>query len=340
MSLSQKTKPQNSSPNQGLDRILNSRFFFYVFLASFVITSIFLLFSSLELFNVRFSLYLSEYIAPYFWIFLLFVGRQSMAIPHLHVPMPGVTVYNVVLVMVILYVLFFAVMLITSFFKNQDRTLSSNSTIFYGAMTTFGLFLSLVVIAIERNFGIPIGGGGIVNNSEKYLSYINLIYAPFVEELGFRIIPLGIYAMVLVSLYRPFKKDVLLSFLAPGYVRRKYGLKLGWVGYALIIITSAAFGYAHVLFGVWDWGKFLQAALVGVILAFGYLEFGIFVDVPMHWFYNGVLTLNYIAPGTAPFIDIASIWFLFSGVVATLFLVLFLVKRVSSGAGKSAPTSP
>ena len=340
MSASQKTNHQGNSANKDLDRILSSRFFFYVFLASFSIVFIFLIFSSLQLFSVEFSRYLSEYIAPYFWIFLLFVGRQSMTVPHLYVPMPGVTVYNLALVMVILYVVFFAVILVTSFLKKQDRALDRNSALFYGAMTTFGLFLSLVVIAVERHFGIPIGGGSVVNSSEKYLSYISLIYAPFVEELGFRIIPLGIYAMVLVSLYRPFKKDVLLSFLAPGYVRRKYGLKLGWVGYSLIIITSAAFGYAHVLFGAWDWGKFLQAALIGVILAFGYLEFGVFVDIPMHWFYNGVLTLNYIAPGTSPFIDFASFWFIFSGIIATVFLILFLVNRVSSRTGKTATISP
>lgn len=140
--------------------------------------------------------------------------------------------------------------------------------------------------------------------------------------------------MVLISLYRPFRKDVVLAFFGPGYVRRKYGLKLGYVGYALIIITSAFFGYAHVLYGGWDWGKFLQASLVGVILAFGYLEFGMFVDIPMHWFYNGVLTVTYLLPSASVLTDLAIFWFLFVGILTAVFL-LFLSIRGAKAHGHS-----
>ncbi len=327
----------NGSGSSGL---LHSKFFFYVFLSSFALSFLFLIISGIELFNSKFNSFLSEHIYVYFWVFLLYVGRSKMSIPHLYTPLPGIQTFDLVAIIVGLYAVFFVVMILSYFFKGTDKTLSKSPMIFYGAMTSFGLFLSFLVISFEGFAGIPIGGGSITN-SVNYLTYVNLIYAPFVEELGYRIIPLGIYAVILVSLYRPFKTDLILAFLAPGFVRRKYGLKLGFAGYALIVITSAAFGYAHVLYGLWDWGKFLQASLVGVILAFGYIEFGVFVDIPMHWFFNGVLTISYIFPQAAALVDVATFWFLFSGIIATVFLVLLAVqkvrKRTRAGVSTSGP---
>ena len=113
----------------------------------------------------------------------------------------------------------------------------------------------------------------------------------------------------------------------PGVIKKKHGIKFGKADYILITITSLLFGYAHIFFGAWDWGKFVTAALVGFILAFGFLKFGLYVDIPIHWMFNGFLEVQILNPNIVVLIVIAFIWIFVSGISAIILLILIFIKR-------------
>lgn len=311
-----------ASPHYGLPMarqkrdLQDSQLFKAVFVITFLIAFIFLIISIYALFH---PVHASDYSQPspvYFFLLLLISPIYQVSTLWLNA------------VMVVLYSIFFLSMLYLGVKRWNGRAID-NPMVYYGAMVSFGLVMSLAITIIESAFGVSVGGTSIETGIQQhpYLSYVQLIYAPFAEELGFRIIPLGLLTVFLVIRNRGTAWDRIASFAAPGIVRRKYGIKLGKADYTLIIITSFIFGLAHFLSGAWDPGKIVSATLVGFILAFGYIKFGIFVDIPMHWFFNGFSTVPIIyAQMTDPW-AVALMWSILSGVVGFLFLILLAVER-------------
>ena len=227
---------------------------------------------------------------PYFFILLVLI-----IVPF------NISLSILMAVLTFLYIVLFSYLILESR-RTGSKRIFRNPSSYVGAFIPFLLLISLVIELLEESLGVKIGGSSITSafTSAPYTTYLSLIYAPFVEELGFRIIPLGLLIFC-EALYISRKSNLrertssgrmlAYSFLLPGRLRRNMGIKMGSAEIAGILITSALFGYAHYYFGAWDPGKIAQAAFVGAFLAIGFIEFGPYVDIIMHWFFNGFISI-------------------------------------------------
>lgn len=294
----------------------DSIFFKIVFSITFALAFLFLLISIYGLFRPANPSDLTAP-SPFYFFVLLIVS-----------PIFSVSTYLLDGIMVALYLIFFVAIAYDGFLRRKERAID-NPVVYYGGLASFALLMSIVITLIEMALGIQIGGTTIETGIEQhpYLSYVQLIYAPFAEELGFRIIPLGLLSMYLVARRGGGAFNSIASFVIPGPIRKKLGIRLTGADYALIIITSLIFGFAHYFFGAWDPGKIISAAFVGFVLAFGYIKFGIFVDIPIHWFFNGFSSVYIIMPPMLIASGLAVLWASLSGAIALVFLILVWVER-------------
>lgn len=130
--------------------------------------------------------------------------------------------------------------------------------------------------------GVPIGG---LNPSvDPLYALMGLTYAPLVEEVGFRVVLIGVVALIL-SIGRPLKV-ALASLWRPS--RAIEGMALG-SGASVIIwaatgFSAVTFGACHVTCGpTWDIGKFPDAVFGGLVLGYLYVKYGLHVAVLAHW---------------------------------------------------------
>ncbi len=313
----------------GVKYLQNSPFFKAVFSLTFALSFVFFLVSIYAVFSPVHSADFTKPSAVYFFVLIF------------NTPFFPVQTIGVAIGMMVLYSIFFASIIYVGL-SRLNGPLLDNPILYYGGMAAFGYLMSLLITIIEMALGVQIGGTSIETGLQQhpYLSFIQLIYAPFAEELGFRIIPLGLLSAYFVRRSNATGIDTAISFLIPGIVRKKYGIKLNKWDYLLITATSLLFGFAHFLLGAWDPGKIISASLVGFILAFGFVKFGIFVDIPMHWFFNGFSTLYLIYPPmTGPWY-ISIMWILFAGAVALIFLLIVAAERKKNAGSSELPPYP
>ncbi len=241
---------------------------------------------------------------------------------------PGSNLLGIVIIILVIYAVFTGVVGLS--FNSHVKPFD-NPNGFFGMMAPFIFLLSAFIIAVESALNIPIGGPIYVSNYAfgKYSYFLNLIYAPIVEELGFRILPIGIVTFIPFILHvkrggnsvggETFKMNSLKVFalyiLFPGYMRKKYGGANKYVDFTMIIVTSEFFAYAHTYFGMWSWGKLLPVFLVALILAVGYLKFGVYMDILLHFFLNDATGLVIAFPSSIVFIYLLVI---FSAIVSLI----------------------
>lgn len=231
--------------------------------------------------------------------------------------------------MMALYIAFFYFMFRASM-KPVKRMIDSPAG-YFAIVGPAVIFLTLIISIIEELSGVGIGGASVESElvSAPYLAYTSIIYAPFAEEIGFRIIPLGIFSFILVYRKGGRIRDSLYSVIAPGIIHKRYNIKIGWIGWLLIVATSLLWGYAHVYYGAWDTGKMITVSIAGIALAVGYLKFGVYVDIPMHWLSNGPTALAIVLPSSVLVSDIYILWILAGGIAGLILLVFYFAKFVS-----------
>lgn len=239
-----------------------------------------------------------------------------------------VALFYVLITMFSLYSFFFIIMIVKSR-KMHDFGSPKSPVAFFIFFSSISLLLTSIIIFSENGLGIQIGGSALNTYAEQHplIGYSSLIYAPFVEEFGFRILPLGLFSAVWLSVKkgkigkRADLKDILMAVFVPGPIREKYGIKLGKIDWLLIFATSVLFAYAHIFFGNWDWGKFAETFVFGVFAAYGFLKFGAYMDIPMHWFTNGLFGLFILDSSLEPYLVFFTIWItLFVGVAGIILM--------------------
>ena len=203
--------------------------------------------------------------------------------------------------------------------------------LFSSCLFTMPIINSMTLIAVvaiqslQEVGGIPTGTPPLPG--EPFLDFFNLSYSAVVEEVGFRLIPIG--AFLIIYLFVTKKKVATFSLrqkmklfftaiLFPDRAKRmvgaktvdEYGVRSGislgeW---GIVIFTSIIFGLAHFNPGVsWEIGKITSATVAGLIIALSYLVYGAQASIIMHWFFN-VYTDTYllfsdIYPIVLPFVN-------------------------------------
>lgn len=265
---------------------------------------------------------------PYFFVLLL------------PVVLPGVPLKLLVIFTFLVFSISFTYMIIETF-KGKKRDPLATPAGFFVIVASAAYFLVFAISLIEEYSGVAIGGTTISNElvGKPFLTYSSLIFAPLAEETGFRILPLGLLTFFLVrhrmkSSNHRINKDpglasqIVQSFLAPGRFRRTNDIySLTAMDWTFVAITAGLFGFAHVLFGLWSIGKILTAGIVGVALAVGFLKFGPYVNIPIHWVFNGVLTLYYVYSPLESATVLFALWLVATGIVSLLYMAAYLSRH-------------
>jgi hypothetical protein len=163
-----------------------------------------------------------------------------------------------------------------------------------GSLLQSPFILIIVAIGFLNFSGVIVtsvseAGLGSVGNPfstiDPLLEFGSLTFAPLREEIGFRVLLIGIVALIL-SLGRP-PKTALKALWRPSIVFE--GAAVG--GAAATIIWAATLGSA-VTFGVchitcggggWSWAKFPDAAWGGLVLGYLYVRYGLHAAILTHW---------------------------------------------------------
>jgi len=185
-----------------------------------------------------------------------------------------------------------------------------NYLLFMPVVAGFSFMSTLFIDLFLEMLGIPVEGPKIPGDGTgefwELRRFLSISYAPIVEEIGFRLIPVGVFIVVYLFLVRRrnaasqaggcSRRSLVLALNFPDKAKKDCGLRsvdgFGFLRgisggeWVVILLTSVVFGLAHFPFGSWGPGKFLSAAVVGVFLGVVYLAYGFFAPILLHWFFN------------------------------------------------------
>jgi len=198
--------------------------------------------------------------------------------------------------------------------KIFSRPLSKifNNWLFVMPIIASVLFSAVIfIINIQDRFGIPTGAiPEPKTDFDRFNLYLNLSYAPLVEEIGFRITPIGTFLLAYLFLIKSVQSTVtmssrqrfklfLYSFLYPDGAKKMVGDKTVAVNgirngisrgeWVMLLITSVIFGVAHVISPPplgWEVGKFTSTFVQGFVFGIVYLAYGFQACILLHWFFN------------------------------------------------------
>lgn len=203
------------------------------------------------------------------------------------------------------------------------RKLFSSCLFAMPIINSMTLIAVIAIQSIQEAGGIPTGTSPLT--SDPFLEFFELSYAAVVEEVGFRLIPIGAFLVIYLFITKKnavtfsLKQKVKLFFTAillPDKAKRmvgaktvnehgiRIGISLGEWG--LLIFTSIVFGLAHFDPGnSWEIGKVTSAGFVGLVIGLSYLVYGAHASIIMHWFFNAYtdtyILFSEIYPAVVPF---------------------------------------
>ncbi len=231
------------------------------------------------------------------------------------------------------------------------------------AMPILNSMTLIAVVAINRfqeSEGIPIGTPPLPG--EPFLDFFQLSYSAVIEEVGFRLIPIG--AFLIIYLFIAKKKTATFSFrqktklffttiLFPDRAKRIVGAKTvnqdGFKGginlgeWGIVIFTSIVFGLAHFDPGTsWEIGKITPATVAGLVLGLSYLLYGIQASIIMHWFFNvyadTYLLLSELHPALASFANVTINFSVILGIIGWSATAILGLRKLIRGIKKRGET--
>lgn len=172
---------------------------------------------------------------------------------------------------------------VASGLKNGYREFLSNRALLTLVAIGFLVFTAGLVDQVVSAFGPSIGNP--FSGGDDLHTFVELALAPLREEFGFRVLLIGV-AAVIVALPRP-GRSALRTLWRPsaayeGVDNNTFILVVIWAAGAFSAVT---FGACHVVCGGggWDVGKLPEAIYGGVVLAYLYIKYGFHVAVLAHW---------------------------------------------------------
>jgi len=225
-----------------------------------------------------------------------------------------------------------------------------NNNLFAMPIITSMLFIVFIIIHVVLK--VPTGPGPLEPSEDPlqpFKDFFAVTYSPLVEEIGFRISPIGIFLIaylfavrketVATSSRKQLLKALCLVPLYPDKAKellgvrtvREFGFKgISWAEWIMIVVTSVAFGLAHIG-GGWEAGKSISTTINAVAFGLAYLFYGAQAPILLHWFFNYyisgygayALALNFY-PIVSPFVLSMDLAILILGIVGwSMFTVMF-----------------
>ncbi len=190
-------------------------------------------------------------------------------------------------------------------FSGKSKNVLSNFLFAMPLLSSMALTAALAIILSQSAVGVSTGE--VQLPSDLHEAFLDLAYGPLIEELAFRLVPIGLVMVFYVFAAARNVKAVsvagnrlklfCLAFIYPEEAKKMSGLpQVGvqglWKGissleWVVIVITSAVFAFAHVLSPIgWEMGKITSAFVQGLFLAVTYVAYGFEAPVLLHWFTN------------------------------------------------------
>jgi hypothetical protein len=145
------------------------------------------------------------------------------------------------------------------------------------------IVLSAVIDIIQRSFGITTTPPAFGNDLVQMML---VSVAPIIEEVGFRIILVGIPVYLLYA-RRASVKNFFKALWNPSDALDIFDARKA---IAIIVISAVLFGVAHVMTDQgWTSGKLAQAAMSGIIIGWVYVRYGFVAAILIHWATNYVV---------------------------------------------------
>lgn len=207
-----------------------------------------------------------------------------------------------------------------------------NNNLFAMPIITSMLFIAFIIIHVF--LGVPTGPGPFEPSEDPlqpFKDFFAVTYSPLVEEIGFRVIPIGIFLIAYLFVIGrermgtlsggEFLKVLFLIPLHPDKAKellgvrtvREFGIRgISLAEWIMIIFTSVVFGLVHIG-GGWEAGKSISASINGLAFGLVYLLYGVQAPILLHWFFNYYIS-GYGAYGLA--LD-------FYPIVSPIFLLVF-----------------
>ena len=156
-------------------------------------------------------------------------------------------------------------------------------------------------------------------------------YAAVVEELGIRLLGIGLPLAVAAALKAKEEKGLafLKGLLCPPTLNRDIRRALRPLTWLLVIATSTLFGFLHLL--GWTVGKVPVAMAAGLVLGICFVSYGLHASILIHWFMNYHIQIfgawAYLAedPGV---VVACGLTFMLEMGVGALSLIVFLVQGI------------
>ena len=152
-------------------------------------------------------------------------------------------------------------------------------------ITIIKWFSVLVVISgvinfVQESFGIVTEPPESTNDLILFLA---VTIAPIIEEIGFRVILIGIPLFLIYS----FKASIRSFFHVLWHPYENLHIVDNKKAILLIVLVGIFFGAAHIISGEpWSSGKFAQAAVSGIIIGWVYYRYGLIAAILIHWATN------------------------------------------------------
>ena len=141
------------------------------------------------------------------------------------------------------------------------------------------VLVSVLINFVQEQFGI-VTVPPLDDNDLIQFFYVSL--APLIEEIGFRLVLVGIPLFALYS-----RRTSVKYFFKCLWSPRNLGIHDSKKAIFLIVFVGVLFGFAHIAFAEsWSDGKFAQATAGGIILGWVYLRFGFVASLLIHWATN------------------------------------------------------
>ncbi len=142
------------------------------------------------------------------------------------------------------------------------------------------IVFSVIIDFIQHSFGINIEPP---KSQNSLIQFFQVTASPLSEEIGFRILLIGVPLFVMFS-HKASLKHFFKSLWNPSKNLEITNYKKA---IALILTVAIFFGAAHIISGSpWSTGKFTQAAVAGIIIGWVYFRYGFAPAILIHWATN------------------------------------------------------
>ena len=183
------------------------------------------------------------------------------------------------------------------------------------------------IISIQEFIGISVEQP---EASNQLTQFFDISLAPIIEELGFRVVLIGLPLFMLYSHKLSFKFFV-KSLWWPWKNLHNVNMKKAL---SVIVIAGILFGAAHIFSDeAWSTGKLAQAIASGIIIGWVYFRYGLVPAILIHWATNYfifsygliVADINQISIGDAfshSLLSTLEIILIVTGIISVIVLVL------------------